>query len=325
MKKTAPKSISNNSKSKKMKSTKATALTEKKSFSYERKSMPTASLSSHPAVLALGNCQPNEIFMEFLKEFGYLETPVVTEDGYVITHMTDVIAAQQLNIKTIDVVVMKNATQDDVVRFISFKDAVKHGKNKTALFNSVKFLTSYLTTTQAGKEWAGEFESNKTRSVVAEILGVSTGTVQNVSAIGKAEPLLLEQIDNNELTSTAAIKKVTNVVPFVSRKVYDGLVFSNTGIKNKPKLNINSLTINIEELGSLDLLVNDTDVNGSLNGLPLEKMSHRVESDYDSKDSGKSQHVQTHTFIPINDRYSIQVIIRDLDQLGDVKELAIAA
>ena len=183
------KTSSNSSKSTKMKSTKTTvAAAEKKVFSYERKSLPTASLSIHEAVQALGNFRPTDAFMEFLKEFGYLETPVVTEDGFVITHAVDVLAAQQCNIETIDVVVMKNAMHDDVVRFISFKDAVKHGKNRAALFQTIKFLTNYLTTTDAGKALAAEHDSNKTRTIVAEIIGVSPGTVQNISSIGKADP-----------------------------------------------------------------------------------------------------------------------------------------
>ena len=108
------------------------------------------------------------------------------------------------------------------------------------------------------------------------------------------------------------------------RKRYDGLKLSNESNKEKPEFNLDAITINFKEIGQLNFSVSGEDVSGSLNGIALEDIIHRIDSDY-NKD-GETQRVQSHTFIPkTNDRFSIQIIIRDLDQLGEADQLAIAA
>ena len=295
-------------------------------FTYETKSMNPASIQIHPLLLAAGQAVSNDIFVEFYNEFNFLETPVVTEDGFVITHAADVLGAQHIGIDSIDVVVMNNATEDNVIRFISFKDAISHGKNKVALSQMVKYLTGYLTTTEAGQQFASEFPTKKTRTIVAEMLGCSTGTIQSVSAIEKNKPELLGKIDRGEITADKALKqiKAPTTVPLVSRNTYDHILFSGKDKNDAPRFNLNSLVMNYEGLGEFNLSVSDTSVTGSLNGVSLGEMSQSLRCDYESEGSSRSQHVQTHTFLPINDRFSIQIIVRDLDQLED-GQMAIAA
>jgi len=295
-------------------------------FTYERKTLYPSTLQIHPLLKAVGGIVSNDIFIEFYNEFNFLETPVVTEDGFVITHAAEVLGAQHIGIDSIEVVVMKNATEDNVIRFISFKDAISHGKNKVALSQMVKYLTGYLTTTEAGQQLASEFPTKKTRTIVAEILGCSTGTIQSVSAIEKSKPELLGKIDRGEITADNALKqiKAPTTVPLVSRNRYDHVLFSSKYKNDAPRFNLNSLVMNYEGLGEFNLSVSDTSVTGSLNGVSLGEMSQSVCADYESEGSSLSQHVQSHVFLPVNDRFSIQIIIRDLDQLGE-GQMAMAA
>ena len=300
---------------------------EKKVFSYERTMVCPASLEIHPLLKIASTAVSNDIFLDFYNEFNFLEIPVVTEDGYVITHAADVNCAKELGIVDMEVVIMKEATQDDIIRFVSFKHIINHGKNRFALYQLIKFLTKHLTQNVSGKELAAEFETNKTRTIVAKLINLSPGTVQSVTAIGDKDQELLKKIDNGEITGTAAlaiVKKTSTVAPFVSRKRYDGLKLSNESNKEKPEFNLDAITINFKEIGQLNFSVSGEDVSGSLNGIALEDIIHRIDSDY-NKD-GETQRVQSHTFIPkTNDRFSIQIIIRDLDQLGEADQLAIAA
>ena len=336
MKKTTANSAetsSNNSKSTKMKkqTTAAQPKANKTAFVYEKQSINPSTIQIHPLLLAAGEIVSNDVFVDFYKEFNYLEIPVITEDGFAITHAADVIAAQNLGIETIDAVVMKNATQNDVVRFISFKNVISHGKNRVAIYKMITYLTNYLTGTPEGKEWAGEFATNKTRTILGEIMNLSSGTIQGVSAIGKNNPELLAKIDQGKMTSAAAMATITKpdkapkVIPFESRKKYEDVLFSSKGKNDPAKFNLNSVVMNFEELGELNLNISGSSVAGSLNGQSLGEISQSVRSDYESEDSSRSQHVQSHVFLPINDRFSIQIIIRDLDQLEGEGQLAIAA
>jgi len=336
MKKTTANSAetsSNNSKSTKMKkqTTAAQPTAPKTAFVYEKQTINPSTIQIHPLLLAAGSIVSNDVFVEFYKEFNYLEIPVITEDGFAITHAADVIAAQNLGLATIDVVVMKNALQNDVVRFISIKNVIGHGKKRTAIFQMVKYLTDYLTTTPEGQELAGEFETNKTRTIAGSMVGVSAGTVQNVMTVGNNEPGFLEKIDNGEMTMAAAIEQIVHKkepsksIPFESRKKYEDVLFSSKGKNDPAKFNLNSVVMNFEELGELNLNISGSSVAGSLNGQSLGEISQSVRSDYESEDSSRSQHVQSHVFLSINDRFSIQIIIRDLDQLEGEGQLAIAA
>lgn len=199
----------------------------KKVFSYERKSVTPASLEIHPLLVAVNTTINSNIFVDFYKEFNYIEIPVVTEDGFVITHAADVLGAQDLGLESIEVVLMKNATQDDVIRFISFKDIISHGKNRTAISQTIKYLTNFLKNTDSGKQLAAEFDSNKTRTILCEMMDISTGTHQTIAKIEKHAPELLPKIDKGEITSAEAIKIINKAIPFVSRKRYDGLVCNN--------------------------------------------------------------------------------------------------
>jgi len=302
----------------------------KKAFVYEKQPVNPSAIQIHPLLLAAGEIVSNDVFVDFYKEFNYLEIPVITEDGFAITHAADVIAAQNLGLETIDAVVMKNAMQNDVVRFISFKNVIGHGKNRTAIYKMVTYLTEYLTKTPEGKELAGEFDTNKTRTIAGTMVGVSAGTVQNVMTVGNNEPGFLEQIDKGEMTMTAAIKQIVNKkepsksIPFESRKKYEDVLFSSKGKNDPAKFNLNSVVMNFEELGELNLNISGSSVAGTLNGQSIGALSQSVRSDYESEDSSKSQHVQSHVFLPVNDRFSIQIIIRDFDQLESDGQLAIA-
>ena len=307
----------------------------KTAFVYEKQTINPSTIEIHPLLLAAGEIVSNDVFVEFYNEFNHLEIPVITEDGFAITHAADVIAAQHLGIELIDAVVMKNATQNDVVRFISIKNIIAHGKKRSALYQMIKYLTGYLTKTPEGKELADEYDTNKTRNILSDMAGLSSGTIQNIKTIGDNDPELLAKIDRGEITMTAAIeqiakeKKPSNSIPFVSRKRYEDVLFSSKGKNDPARLNLNSVVMNFDELGELNLNISGTSVAGSLNGQSLGEMSQMVKSDYgiglEENSACRSQHVQSHVFLPINDRFSIQIIIRDLDQLEGEGQLAIAA
>jgi hypothetical protein len=304
---------------------KTTTENVKKTFTYESKIEKVAAIQIHPCYETLNQAVPNAIFAEFIKEFGYMERPLVTEDGYAITHPSDVLAAKDLGIEEIEIVMMKNATKEDVIRFMSFKEVVKHGKSRVLLYKTITLLTDHLTKTESGKEWAKEYDSNKTRTVVSKITGVSTGTIQNISTIGNKKPELLVEIDNGRMTQANAIKEVEPEIPFTSRKRCKDLSISNVekDIKIPPQFTLEEIGLKIKDFGNLKLSITNTQANLELNGEVVESLTHKVFAD--NGDGGKRQQSQSHVFLPINDRFSIQVIIRDWNELDGYKSISVAA
>lgn len=301
------------------------AVSEKKVFTYERRVEKVANLKIHPFLVAMNVSSPSVLFKDFYNEFGHIEMPVVTEDGFVITHAQDVLGAQEIGIDIMEITVMKNANEDDVIRFISFKDVIKHGKAKSAFYKTVKLLEHYLNNTEAGKKWKKEFGTTKTRPIAAAILGVSEGTIHSAKKLGDHNPELLAKIDKGEITSTEAFKKVDVEQPIESRKRYNNLFISNVPGKTVeipvvPVHNLRSIALEWDDLGELKFSINNGIVEAIRNGKSLGEVTHKVTAEGNDKHNG-----QSHVFIPLDDRFSIQVIIRDAQNLSDDQNLSLAA
>jgi len=293
-----------------------------KQFTYERKFVNPLDLKIHPLLNVIGFEQPDNFFTEHANHFNYLERSVITEDMFAITHPTDVLAAQQLNKDKIEVVIMKGATIHDVIKFISFKDVWQHGKSRKKIFDMITFLTDHLTQTVEGKAWAKELNGKKTRQKVAGVMNVSDGTVKNVSRIGKNDPEMLDKIDNGEMTSTDAKEQIVSEQPFESRKCFRKLKFTDKieNIKDEPKDKIRSISIDFEQAGELKYTIDGSKVKGTLGGLPLNSAFHSVEAD--NENNGKREDSQHHVIVPFDHKYSVHIIIRNLDGLCEEIRLA---
>lgn len=177
-----------------------------KNFIYTQKTVDIDTLKLHPFFETVGSLMPTDQFVKDVAYFGYLELPVVTPEGLILTHSEDVLAAMALGDQTMDVVEINNANEDDIMRFIDFKSTVKHGKNRRAMYKTIEFLKDYLTKDNDGKAFAKRIEGNKTKEKIAKLLGVSATTVQNIMTIGN-DIQALEDIDNGVKTSANVLSK----------------------------------------------------------------------------------------------------------------------
>lgn len=308
--------------------TQADLQNDRKQFSYERKVVRTETISVHPGIQAMRQSPVSlkEMFSKFYNEFGYLEIPVVTEDGYAITHIEDLEYAIENDIEDIEIVVMRNATENDIVRFISFKECFRHGGSKRALYDTVKYLEHYLRNTPQGKEWAKEFDSNKTRAIISEITGASQTTIQNVSKMAKSGEDTLRRIDAKEITGRSILKKEEK--PVETRKRYDAIHISNVPERTIQKLpeahKLISLTAEFEDLGTLSISLKDGVAVAFLNDEPLDTMTHTATTD-DGGAKGDRRPSQQYVFNPSDDRFSIQFILRDIAHIASVLTLNKAA
>lgn len=169
-------------------------------FTYRSKLVDPASLSIHPLLLKLGTVDPNEFFLEEMAYFNYVERPLVTADGHVITHATEVLAAQKLGKDTIECMEFENASQSDIVRMIDFKKNWKHGKDRGRLSELITWLEEFFKTAD-GKAWASSLPGSKIRDKIARVLGVSAGTIHNIKVAAAAGKDVLEGIDKGSIVN----------------------------------------------------------------------------------------------------------------------------
>lgn len=294
-------------------------------FEYERMFMNPKRLQVHELLKIVGYDEPDEIFKERAKYFNYYERPVVTGDGYVINQIPDFLAALQSNVPELEVVVMKNVMVNDIIDFISFKHVWKHGKSRRKMYEMAKVLTEYVQ--EKDKAWKDQFKSNKTRGIVAEMAGVSDGTIQSVTAIGNYNPELLDEVDNKKITASQALKIVKPKKPnaqkkkkqtddtFTSRKRHAGILISNApniDSGEKAKLKVTSAVFEIEEVGRVDFKINEKSSTVCINGKLIGEVTHNVVSDRDFE--GKRDYSQHHTLLPNDDSFDFQFIMRGIEK-----------
>ncbi|MCB0540192.1 MAG: hypothetical protein KDE33_21930, partial [Bacteroidetes bacterium] len=244
---------------------------------------------------------------------------VVTEDGYVITHPRDFLAAITNGLQKFEVVVMKNAILNDVIDFISFKHVWQHGKSKRKMYEMVKVLTEFVV--QQDKEWKKKFKSNKTRAIIAELTGVSDGTIQGITSIGKMNPQLLDDIDNNKIKNATALqigkkkKEKSSDGKFTSRKRHASIKISNTSNYDsgeKALLNVTSATFEVENVGTVKFIINGKSSTLTINGKHISDAIHNVVSDNDFE--GKRDYSQHHTLLPNDDSFDVQFIMKGIEK-----------
>jgi hypothetical protein len=181
----------------------------KKTFIYNPKTVRINSLKKHLFYETVGSFMPTDKFMKDFEYFGYLETPVVTLDGLILTHTEDVIAATLMGDEEIDVVVMENASSEDLTRFIDFRSTVKYGKNRRIMYQTIDFLKEFLTKDKDGKELAKTLVGSKTRDKIAKLLNISSSNIHNIITIGNDDPAILDNIDKGITTSSKALDDIS--------------------------------------------------------------------------------------------------------------------
>ncbi len=297
----------------------ATGKIATRQFSYEQSLVSPGKLKIHPILEAIGYDQPDAMFTENIKFFNYLERPVVTEDGFVVTHPTDVIAAQNMKKKQIEIVTMKGATMDDVIRFISFKNVWVHGKSRRKIYELIKFLTNHLKNNKNGQEWAKELEGTKTRKKIATITKLSDGTIQNISRIGNNNPDFLDEIDNGTKTSEQVKGEIDGEPAFNTRQCFRNIKLSNkkNTESSKAKYDLKSMSLDIDHIGKLEYRIEGNKVVGTLNGVKLETASHNIQADNETK--GARHQAQHHVILPVNGQYSVHIILRNIESMNETK------
>jgi hypothetical protein len=80
------------------------------------------------------------------------------------------------------------------------------------------------------------------------------------------------------------------------------------------------MILDIDQVGKLEYKINGSEVIGTLNGTKLNNATHSIEADNDNKD--RRDEAQHHVILPINGKYSIHIILRNIEGMNNETRIA---
>lgn len=282
---------------------------------FSPKSISIKGLKIHPLIEILGHDAIDDIFIGHVKHFKHLETPVIS-DGYVLSNVQSFLAAQKLKHRKIDVIEMEVSNPDEVVRFVNFKNLWKHGENREMLREAVKYLTEFLTKKEVGKRWAKEIDAPKTRGKIAKILGVSDGSIGNLTRDGQ-KPNNKRQTGKTSVQNNN-LKTVEFKPPFILKdKEFDDLEISNETLRGESS--IEEIQIKMRGKGTLKIASLKGKTELHYNGQKLQM----ADSFFQSNETDKTVDYEHVAFVESNGSFAIHLSVRSINSL--ISKLKIAA
>ncbi len=182
----------------------------KHNFKLQQDTRNVSSLKNHQLVEAMGYLRPDDLYIADLTYLGTYKTPIVTDDGYVLTLPDYVDAARKAGIVDMDVLVITGATMNNLMRLINFESRPWYRASKSILYKSIKVLQNHLWNTEEGKQWRQTIKGDNINEQVGYLVGYGPSTVSLVKSIGDADYSLLDMIDDPEsgMTLTKAMQVI---------------------------------------------------------------------------------------------------------------------
>lgn len=222
----------------------------KHNFTLQKDTRDVSSLKNHQLVETMGYLKPDELFISDLEYLGMYKLPIITDDGYILTMPDYVEAAIKISLSDIDVLVLVDATSNDLLRLINFESRPWYRSSKTILYKSIKVLQNHLWNTEDGKQWRQAIKGENINEVVGYLVGYSASTVSLVKSIGDADYALLDRIDDPE----------GNMTLTMAQQVIKGNAAINAKADNFEQVNITNLPFSDDDddVDSLGTDANDT-------------------------------------------------------------------
>ena len=144
----------------------------------------------------LYNIIPNNAYCKEANKFGYYDMPIITTDGIVISHLEEVITAQNNGSNNLKVIVAEGIVESNLIRFITHR-AFYYKKSLSARYKVIKFLKAYLKKDPHGIAWAAELEGD-TDEKLSFITGISTSSIKMIVKIGDNDIDAFQRINDRE-------------------------------------------------------------------------------------------------------------------------------
>jgi len=207
------------------------------------------------------------------KYFQHYESPVITKDGTVLSHLDSVESARVNVLKTMPVILANELDEDDYLRFISKHLRVKK-LNASQRFEFVMILRDHLEKNEKGKKWAAELPGNINKKI-GRIIGYDDKTIQEWQRVGKKalECFEIGKPPGQQEAVEDEKSKKKNVEPdklidnldlrdfdFVSDKYQINYKGKNLYLDYTEKKHTNSITYNFRDSGqkgSITIIIKD--------------------------------------------------------------------
>lgn len=152
-----------------------------------------------------GSNKPDLLFIEDAKRFGFGK-PVVTSKMLILTHEDAVLAAIEMGLDEIEVLVADGLEEDEVPRFLNYKKRFQGKKDYAVISKIIEFLYNHLDNTIAGQEWKAVIPGENIRKKVGYLLGYNDTMVQHIRNIAENAPEYFPLLSTTEAKFSEVIK-----------------------------------------------------------------------------------------------------------------------
>lgn len=253
-------------------------------INYRREKRRVESLRLHEIIENIGFVQPDNMYKAELKYLGIYKEIVVTEDGRCLNMPDILLAAIEMKVEYVDVLVIETESEHAWLRLINFDNRHIYRGSKKALYEVIKLLQNHLWNDKQGRAWYDELPGDNINEKIGALVGYKASTISNIKFIGDKNITYLEKVDDPESDMNMAQAKVLveNEGKMNDKNDnYSGQIISSlTGGNGVPISGEGEGSMNGNE--GCDPTVEKTNGNVAITG------DHSTESDNKKPKSGKS-------------------------------------
>jgi ribosomal protein S17E len=115
------------------------------------------------------------LYDEHCQYFDFYEKPVIIpDDGTVLCHWWDIVAAKAAGKTTINVITVEGFSQEDLIQFICLRDFFRRVTRPIKYF-IIRYLRDYLKNNEHGKQWRNRIADKLSLRTINHIIGYITG------------------------------------------------------------------------------------------------------------------------------------------------------
>lgn len=285
-------------------------------FNFFRATAAVPDLKIHPLLEKfMGNAKLKEAYVKGIEHYGHFEIPVITKNNEVLTHVSDLLAARQLNVSTMEVMIC-DLDESELPMFAILKHLTEM-KNYPAIYDAIGYYTDYFKTDPEGINWSKRIKGDMDDKL-AFIFGCSPSQVKRIRTIGNTRPAELGLIQQGEKSFREVLKEIKDdkgqngedAMPAPDPKSPDG------GLNRTQTLsNYQYFTATIMYAGGdhVEVSVTEKAKKVVVNGKEVTNLKYKFHGD---DDKGKNVEAYSHVFCPdkVNDA-SYQFILENPTKL----------
>jgi hypothetical protein len=175
---------------------------------YSKQTRRVDSLRLHEILETIGFVPPDKMYKAELKYLGIYKEIVVTKDGRCLNMPDILLAAIEMKVEYVNVLVIETESEHAWLRLINFDNRHIYRGSKTTLYKIIKLLQNHLWNDNEGRAWYNELPGDGINEKIGALVGYSPSTISNIKYIGDNDITYLEKVDDPEFDMNLAQAKI---------------------------------------------------------------------------------------------------------------------